>query len=142
MSGFRRERKIYKLRFADPELGGLIVRMRPAPVRAILNATKLAGFASDPGSIDTEGLDALASMFRDFADALVDWNLLDNGGEPVPATFDGVCGEDAEFIFRLFAVWTEKSSGVSQNLDQTSNGGGSLDLALIPVELSSTSPAN
>lgn len=138
--GFEPKQNVYKLRFEDPELKGLIVKVEPAPVGAILCATELAGLRdldlSDPTSLDTEKLQALAKLgelFGMFADALIEWNITKKG-KPVPATLEGIKKQDVNLMMYIINSWANASGGVSAPLEKPSNDGQQSAVAYLPME--------
>jgi hypothetical protein len=122
------QRKVYRLVFDDPEMDGLEVRAKSVSLGAMRKAA----------DSDDEFL-----MMELFAKALVSWNLEDDG-EPVPATLEGLEDQDPEFVTAIITAWTGTISGVP---DASPLGGGSdsgrrsLE-ASIPMETLSPSRAS
>lgn len=128
---------------------GLVVQVKPAPVGAIMSATRLAGLQdfnfSNVTSLDRETLETIgevSKLFQIFADSLIEWNLDDDDGNPVPPTIEGIKREDGAFIMDIIRAWTSTSSDVTENLGQPSNGGSRSEVALIPMETFSGSLLN
>lgn len=152
--GYKRAKKIYRLKFEDPEMEGLEVDTTGASIdefTALTDLTDLSEFAVDGVEITKENLAQVAGaaakvddLFRAFAKHLVSWNLEDDGSDgdaiPVPATFEGVKSQDAEFILELIAAWMEAVGGVSGPKDRRSNGGKPSLAASIPMETLSPNP--
>lgn len=138
--GFTPKQKIYRLRFEDPDFAGLIVMIKPAPVGAIMSATRIAGLKdfdfAGVSSLDNETLGILGEineMFQTFAEALIEWNL-EEDGKAIPPTIEGIKGEDAQFIMQIIQVWTDTSGSVSTPLDKPSNDGELSAVAYLPME--------
>lgn len=127
--GYVRERKVLRLRFADPEMDGLIVRARVISLGQFLEVVGLREV--DPKSMGREELDKL---FGVFVGALLEWNLEEPAGVPVPVTIEGVHSQDADFIMAIIRAWVDGIASVSGPLGAaSSNGGRSLE-ASMPME--------
>lgn len=116
--GFEPQETQYRLTFEDPDLVGLEVLAGSLTVGEY-TAMQRMGMLRPLGN--TEGLDrdALLEMIAEraeeamqanekilelFASRLVSWNIT-KGGEPVPATLEGIQGQDSRFISRIIAAW-------------------------------------
>jgi hypothetical protein len=53
-----------------------------------------------------------ADLYQLFADRLVEWNMVDENGEPVPCTIDGLKQVDASMIRTLIADWMNRVADV------------------------------
>lgn len=140
--GFETPRRVLKLAFDDPELDGLEVKVRSVSLDRYLGFAdfgRLAELRTRAMTSDDRAL--VARMFDEFADALVEWNLTEDG-EPVPATRQGVRDQDAEFMTTVVLAWITALIGVSAPLDSSSTGGPpseALELS-IPMEPLSALP--
>lgn len=102
-------RTVYKLAFG--RYGGLIVRARKPSVRG----WKLLSQAIDVLGEDwtsvrqplSARIDAWECLALAFADALIGWDLLDDG-VAVPATDDGVLAQDHAFLIDVAKVWYQR----------------------------------
>lgn len=146
--GFEPKQKVYKLRFEDPDLQGLVVKVESAPVGAIMCATELAGLQdldfSDRMSLSAEELTTLGKLielFEMFADALIEWNLTKKG-EPVPATLEGIKRQDTGLIMYIIHQWANASGGVSDPLEKPSTSGQQSAVAYLPMEKLSPNQAS
>jgi hypothetical protein len=129
--GYIRERKVYRLRFEDPEMEGLVVQARSAPVGQFIGLAKLA----NPGTtVRPEDMEQVDELFRSFAGCLVDWNLEDEQGTPVPATLEGLYTQEIDFILQIIFAWIEAVAGVAGPLGQPSSDGGRSLEQSIPME--------
>lgn len=136
VDGYTPHRKVYKLRFADPEMDGLVVRARSLPLGRFLSLASLVKAGND---IQPE---RLAELFEGFAGSLVDWNLTGDDGEPVPATLDGVYSQEPDFMLAIILPWIEVVASISSPLGKPSSGGGPSPEASIPMEVLSASQAS
>jgi hypothetical protein len=133
--GHRREDNIYRLRFADPDMDGLIVRARPASVGVAMDMMGLADLVDKgPSAISADQVKTVVNVFREFASALIEWNREDTEGNPVPATLEGIRSEDMQFMLKVVTAWANAGDSVPAPLGQKSNGGGQLAAVSIPTE--------
>lgn len=139
MAGYRRKAKLYTLRWAEGhELHGLEVTCKDLTVERMLALVRLsAGFRGDMEA----KLAGAEKLFREFARYLVEWNLEDGDGDPVPATYDGIAAQDLDFVIDLVSTWIDAVASVDTPLPQNSNGGQPSAPALsMPMEPLSPSP--
>lgn len=130
--GFVPEGKVYRLRFVDDDMAGLVVTARSTNLGAFLDVAEWVDI--DPKSASKEDLRKLASLFETFAGALVSWNVEQPAGVPVPATLEGLRSQDVDFCLEIIRAWFEAIGGVPGPLGaRSSNGGKSLE-ASIPME--------
>ena len=124
--GYVRERRIFRLKFADEDMGGLVVRASSVPLGAFLELVELMDVEGRGiGPDDARKVDRL---FEGFARALVDWNLEEPEGTPVPATFEGLKRQDIDFAMKVLRAWVEALTSVPDFLPPgSSNGGRSLE---------------
>lgn len=125
--GYKRQRKIYRLKFEDPSMEGLEVDTTGANVEefvTLAQLTDLSEFAVNAAEITAENLarvtgaaERIADLFGAFAKHLVAWNLEDDDADgntvPVPATYEGIKTQDPEFVLEIIQAWMEAVGGVS-----------------------------
>jgi len=130
--GFRREATHHKLMFEDEQYQGLEVIAKPLSLKDFLALTRMAaGEGDDPlKQAENSGV-----VFRKFADSLVAWNLEDEDGNPVPATYEGVESQDFSFVNVVVRAWMDTMAGVPKASKRVSNGGGTSQEALIPMDV-------
>lgn len=135
--GYVRQRKTYRLAFADGEFEGLEVTARSASVDAYQRIATLATrqVSAPPSAEDLAEIDHL---YRAFAGVLVSWNLEEEDGTPVPATYDGLKAQDLPFAVAVILAWMDAVAGVSRPLDGTSTRG-EMEASL-PMEVLSPNP--
>lgn len=141
--GYKRPKKVYKIVFEQKGMAGLEVRARSVSLGQILDLVNLAELA-DPNRranmLDDMG--KLKHLFEGLASALVDWNLEDEDGTPVPATLEGLYSQDMEFGLDVALAWMDAVMGVSAPLERPSSSGGPSLEASLPMDVSSASPAS
>lgn len=130
--------KTYRLVFADAEFEGLEVVARSASVGAYRRIADLATreFHHPPTEDDLAEID---NLFNEFAAVLVSWNLEteDEHGKrtPVPATYDGMAGQDLTLVRQIIWSWMEAVAGISVPLGQPSDGGEPSVEESLPMEV-------
>lgn len=136
--GYQRPKKVYVLKFEDPELDGLVIKVKSVAMGQMLDLPALGSQLKSAKDVDTTELQGL---FKVFADALVEWNLEDDG-QPIPCTYEAVMEQDPDFVMMIFTSWIEAVAAIPVPLGQPSRDGSQTQMALIPMETSSPSPAN
>jgi hypothetical protein len=127
--GYKPKRKIITLDFEGTAHDGLEVTMRGLTVGEELELDDLRG---------TEGTGR--RIFEMMAGLLHEWNVEDENGQPVPATFEGVCTQDATFVMEILDALQGTQSGVSDPLPESSPSGEPSPVESIPMEPLSESP--
>ena len=121
--GYKRTPKLYQLTFEDHP--GLEVTMRALDIDGFTKLARLAGGLKNVDLRRAEGpelnaaLAAMDEMFARFAKALREWNLEDDDG-PVPATAEGVRGQDLDFILEILTGWMDAIASVDTPLNGSS----------------------
>lgn len=171
--GFKKQPKVYRLRFEDPDMEGLVVEARSLPIGEFLKVTELSSLPKD----DPQAAGAAKEMFRVLAVSLVSWNLENEFGEPVPAAywacleslkpeyvevvdgtpvptgrcvdhkdqaatcrFDGILGQELDFILSIITAWMSAMGDVNPNLPKTSSAGVPALEASLPMDSPSPNP--
>lgn len=125
---FQRKRKIYILDFADTELDGLEVKVRPMSMGDALTLQELS---------DTEGLSPadrakkIRELIAHFAQAVVSWDLVDEDGNPVPASAEGLGALTEAEVLAVIRAYQDATTAVPVPLGGRSTDGA---LASLPVE--------
>lgn len=132
--GFRR--RTYLLKFGpDSGFDGLEVRMRGMSVDTLARLAQLADLKGRAdGEFEAADLGRLEPMWEAVAGALIEWNVLDDDGAPVPVTLDAVRSEDLSMLFAIVDAWQTQVAGVSGPLGRRSPGGGPSAAPPIPME--------
>lgn len=139
--GFVREKTIYKLVFQTPELDGLEVRATGGSLGDYLVISELADLAEVlHTATKQEAAKRIGEVVAHFAETLVDWNLEDEDGTPVPATAEGLRRQDPELIIAIVRAWMDAVAGISRPLGQPSPDGE--QVAEIPMQTLSPSLAS
>lgn len=129
--GYKPKRKIYTLVFDGEEYEGLEVRIRG------LNT----GQVMDIDTARADGGDAaIVTMLQLMAEQLVEWNVEDDDGFPVPTTFEGVRSLDIDFNWAIIDAWQTAAAGVPAPLESGSTSGEPSLVASIPTETLSLPP--
>lgn len=113
MAGFA-ARRTYALVFQDPDLDGLVVKAKSTSVQDLLDILQLPELS--------KAEDTTQALGR-FAACLVEWNLEDEQGQPVPATYEGCLSIDRRLMSQIIGAWTEVVSGNPGPLADTSTPG-------------------
>ena len=120
--GFRKQPTHYKLKFTDEEYDGFEVTAKALSVGDFLKLTEAADKPAEAQSV-------IISML---ADALVNWNLEDEKGKPVPATRKGVESLEFGFLNAIVQAWMTAIAGIDPKQLKTSNP--SLNTESLPME--------
>jgi hypothetical protein len=136
--GFKREPRLYRLKFEDPELDGFECLMRSLSIREFRHLAGLAAVMQKQGE-ETE--QAITDLFGMVAGKLQDWNLEDDDG-PVPADLDGIEAQDVDFVLEIVMAWMEAIAGVPSPLPGTSPSGGTSPAAQLRLAEASSSLAS
>jgi hypothetical protein len=76
-----------------------------------------------------------------FVAALVEWNMQEEGGAPIPPTVAGVRSLEIPTTVQIIVSWLTNSAGVSRSEGKASPSGDSPEVASLPMETLSASPA-
>lgn len=125
--GFKRKLKVYKLVFEDTEYEGLEVKIRGLTTGEYLDLIALTG----PTDADENEATGMLNMF---AEHLISWNLEDEEGNPVPATFEGLKANDFTMNSVMLNAWTEAIANVPMSTEKKSPTGDVTLLESIPTE--------
>lgn len=132
--GFRPEPKLYKLTFTDPAFHGFQVTMRSIPIGRSLEIQQTQANRTGLSSVEVTCL--LAEIL---VEHMVDWNLEDEDGNPLPISRDTMLTQDADLIWTTNKAWIEAISGVPAPLDESSTSGEPFQEASLAMELLSPS---
>lgn len=117
MAGYKRERRVYVMAFADPEFEGLEIKVRSIPIRELKHLMML-----DPESEDAKArASAIDQLMCAFAEALESWNMTDENDNPLPTTLEYIESEDVDFIMMCIAQWMKVISRVDDASPLASN---------------------
>lgn len=98
---FVRPRKTFKLVF-EGEFDGLEVYATSTGTDDYLMISELANVKMPLVGAD---ITKFKKLLKAFADVLVSWNLENEPGAPVPATYDGLLRQDPQFIAVVIEAW-------------------------------------
>lgn len=126
--GFRPKNKVYRLIWAeDHDLHGFEVQARAMRLGEMLSMVSVVAAAKDEVG-DFEGL------VDQFAKVLVSWNWEDEGGDPVPATAEGLRTLETPDFFALLDAYINAGVGVSGPLPNGSPSGRPSPAELPPMD--------
>lgn len=146
--GYTPKRRTFVLEFDDPEFDGLEVRARAVPVGQFLDIVGLAdavdagGFGELTQEQTVQAFTATANLLSSFADVLVDWNVENEDGSPVPATLEGLRQQEFTFVMQIIRAWMAVAAGASDPLGPASNDGAQSVEVFLPMETLSASQAS
>ena len=113
--GYRRVPVIYTLdKIPDEE--GLVVRMKTISFGKVRRIIALMDDETGDDSVMDEISDQVSK-------ALVSWNLEDEDGAEVPATGEGMEGQDFDLVLKIVNSWLDAITGVSKDLGKDSSSG-------------------
>jgi hypothetical protein len=132
------QRSTLKLKFDDPDLDGLEVRVKRMPIGDLLAVSTL----SELGGAIAEMSEQLDTLLDTLSDALLSWNLEDAKGvtmstlkgEPAHNVTNpdgsvrrvrstGLYSVDIDLILSIVEGWMQAAAGVSRPLPQSSSSG-------------------
>lgn len=129
--GYRPKKKIYTLAFEGEEYEGLEVKIRGLNTGQVMDIDAARADGGDS---------AIVAMLQLMAEQLVEWNVEDDEGQPVPTTFEGVRSLDIEFNWAIIDAWQTAAAGVKAPLDSDSTSTELSLVASIPTETLSLPP--
>jgi len=138
--GYRPSRRTFRLRFEDDQYDGLVVKVRSTSVGRLLEVMEL--LALDIEALTAEDVQRFAGVFDALAEVLVEWNVEDDVGQPVPATLDGIKHQDIDFVMDILMVWFQALVQAPAPLPATSSAGGPSAVPPLPMEPLSPSRAS
>ena len=91
---------------------------------------EIVGLTEMGPAVGPEAIKQFASALTDFGDrCLVDWNVDDDDGNPVPANGAGFLKQDLDFVMAIIGAWVAEVSTPSAPLVQPSPGGSTSEAA-------------
>jgi hypothetical protein len=137
--GFERIGKQFTLQFEQEHYAGLEVVMGSLSTDQFLEVTELST------TVQAGDLGKAAGEFRKLveiaASRLRRWNLEDMG-EAIPATRDGLGDQEFEFVMDVVVAWLNAIAAVAPPLPVPLNSGGRSPELSIPMEPLSPSPGS
>lgn len=158
-AGYKRDKPVYQLRFADEQFDGLEVVAKSLPLGEFFALQRLQADAANDA-------DAAEQVVRKLSDVLVSWNLLDDDDEPVPCEFavctvsrkpgnpgqpcshcqngpevvekpceyTGLVAQDLAFVLAISQAWMEGVASVPNSSPTSSNDGATSPAPSLPME--------
>lgn len=137
MAGYRPQKTVYKLRFDDPEMNGLVVRAYGLSVGELIEVGRMKAEAEGD-----DGAESLEKVLLVFASKLVSWNLEAEDGTTLGANYETLAAQEPGFTLTLLDAWMTAVAGVSLPLGQSLPGGSPSALASLPMEALPASQAS
>lgn len=108
--GFTPEPMHYRLTFADETLNGLVVTVRSVSIRRRISFDKVRLTLPKNGA---EAEKYIQDIYAEFCDRLVNWNLTDEDGNPVPRTIDGLMDQHDYVAQAIIKAWVDVINGTT-----------------------------
>lgn len=104
--GYKPKRTLYRLHFDNPDLEGLEVVTRSVSMDGLVKLLGLADGmdAADERQLTAEDAGKMEELLRLFARMLVEWNVEDDDGTPVPANYEGLASQDFTFVLEIITA--------------------------------------
>lgn len=135
--GFVRQRTVLVLDFEGTELDGLTVRAERC---SIADYIAIGNAIDRPAStLEEFGRDA-AELQELVIPRLIEWDLEEPDGTPIPLTADYIVGQDRHFQLALYTAYRYANVVVPRPLEKPSDSGGPSPAELPPMEVLSESP--
>lgn len=138
--GYRPEETIFRLRFPAGKHAGLVVDMRPISVGEFLDIAEMSDI--NPQRMSATDLPKMRRLFEILAAGIIEWNLLDRDGQPVPPDVDGIRTQDLMLVMDLAGAWMEAVGDVPAPLEQPSPATRQSGVESLPMEPLSGSQAS
>lgn len=104
--GFKRKQRVYRLEFAVGPLAGFEVQTRVPRLDQVEAIGELAN-VKVVGTPTSEDISKLRKFCEAMAECIVEWNLEDEDGTPIPCTKGNLLAQDLEFLMPLAAGWMQ-----------------------------------
>ena len=139
MARFKRERKLYHLNFEAADLDGFECYASGTTLDQFVEITALAEELKTEEGRTKENIE---KQFTVFAQHLKSWNLDDDDDQPVPCTYEGLAGQEFDFVMAIMMAWMAAIASVPDPLAGRSDSGEtspapSLALAAVSESLAS-----
>lgn len=138
---FQRKAKVYPLEWNEGDFAGMIVRVGPLRYGDMLDGGVTMGW-NTPSTPRAEWLAGLKATSEAMASVLIDWNLDDEAGNPIPATLAGLRSIDEDQAVAIVMSWAVSVLGISVPLERPSDGGEQSLVESMPMETVSSSLAS
>lgn len=135
-SGYKPDRKRYRLTFEGTEHDGLQVVMKGLKVGDMLDMATLSSQVSAGDGMTPEQAAQMGGMYDLLGSSIVEWNLLDDDDRPIEPSAEALRNEEPSLSNAILNAWTQAVNGVAAPLDQPSTSGSrSGQVASIPMDL-------
>jgi hypothetical protein len=120
MARFKREKKLYKLKFETPELDGFECIATGTTLERFIELNALSEALQSPEGRTEENI---RKQYQLFAQYLKSWNLDDDDDRPVPCTYEGLLTQDFDFVMEIMKAWMQAIASVPDDVGKGSGSG-------------------
>jgi hypothetical protein len=130
---YTRKPKVFRVSFEEPHpLAGLTLQTKGLSVKEFaafglrlgeVAMVERAGTDADQLSELRNLIGAIDEVKAMFADKLIEWDMLEEDGSPVPATLEGVLSLDDDEFFGVVNEWLTAIGGVDDQMGKESAHG-------------------
>jgi hypothetical protein len=120
MARFKREKKLYKLKFEDGDLDGFECYAAGTTLERFIEITQLSGLLETPEGRTAENIEKQYTLFAQY---LQSWNLDGDDDQPVPCTYEGLKSQDLEFVLTIMRADLAAVAAVPGDLGKDSPSG-------------------
>jgi hypothetical protein len=130
---YTRKPKVFRVSFEEPHpLAGLTIQTKGLSVKEFaafglrlgeVALVEKAGSDADQLAELKNLMGAIDEVKAMFADALIEWDMLNEDGTPVPATLEGVVSLDDDEFFGIVNEWLVAIGGVDDSTGKESSPG-------------------
>jgi len=154
--GYVRKKKVFVLKFEDPELAGLEVRATSTSLGSLLELVSLSEIGKGK-RFDMADVARLDEVFLLFASCLTSWNMEEEDGTPIgfeprqilvkgddatavrmetpeEAKLRALKAQDTDFVMELIVAWMDGVMSISDPLSKSSNSGAPLEVPPLTME--------
>ncbi len=139
------KRKILNISFEkDSEHHGLEIRAGSVSFGRILAIADQAEALRAGNAIDAArgGLASAREFVDEFTGALISWNAVDEDGQDIPPTREGLLSQDIEWVLDILLTWFDSMVSVPSPLGESSTSGKPFPEESMPMEPLSPNPLN
>lgn len=133
--GYKAQRRLYNLKFADPEMEGFELRAYGLKFGEVLDFGDLAAMATS--EIKAEDLPKvmpqLMPVFDKFVANIQSWNLEDDNDQPIVPTVASLLANDPAWVMKVVDAWMTATMAVDLPLGKPSSDGAPSPVPHLPM---------
>lgn len=148
-AGYRGGKRIYKLTFEEADLAThddvpLVIRAKSVSFRKLIELARVdtSILSQAVSDLSDDQVDLLMGLLADFADCIVEWNLVTEDGDRVEPSVDSLTDQDPSWVMRVFMAWFQAIASVPAPLAKSSPSGTPFPAGSVPMAPPSPSPSN